>query len=47
MLVDPYRLFTNFFKRMAKVGPAMGVFVQQIRELMERPMIPDKIVVKL
>lgn len=46
-MVDPYRLFTNLFERMTKAGPAMGVFIYQMHELMERPQIPDKVAVKL
>lgn len=46
-VVDPYRLFTNSFERITKVGPAMGVFTYQMRELMERPLVPDKVTVKL
>ncbi len=46
-MVDPYRLFTNLFGGIAKAGPAIGVFIYQIRELMERPLVPDKVTVKL
>lgn len=47
MLVDPYRLNTNFFERLLGILPSMELFNVEIAAIMERPIEVQKVEVKL
>lgn len=46
-MVDPSRLFTNFFELITREEQKVRLFIKDLQDFTEKPPIPDKVAVKL